>query len=121
MKQVMAVLALVFLAACGDSPTGPGAVDIDGSWTGILSTVTVTITITENRGTITGSGNLVGPGGSIAATITGTRANASLSMTLNATGYFPMNFTGTVVDRATITGTFTGSGFTNEPITLLRR
>lgn len=114
---VLIVLA-VMSAACGDSVTGPDRVSINGTWAGSSSGLTVTVTMNEAGGTVSGSGNLSGPGGSTATQVHGTRAGANLSLTLSAQGFEPTNFTGTIQSNTLITGSLTGSGFNNMAITL---
>ncbi len=121
LRRLSALLLLTLVAACGDSPTGPEKMSINGTWSGSTTGLNVVVTLSESRGSVTGSGNMSGPGGSIATQVSGTRAGASLSLTLSAQGYIPTNFTGTIQSKTTITGSLTGSGFTNLAITLTRQ
>jgi hypothetical protein len=111
------IMLVAMLAACGDSPTGPDRVSINGTWVGSSSGMTVTVTMNEAGGTVSGSGNISATGGSTATQVHGTRAGANLSLTLSAQGYEPTNFTGTIQSNTLITGSLTGSGFNNMAIT----
>lgn len=115
---MLAVLTTLFAAGCGDDPTGPGDASIDGTWQGSSSGLNVTMTINQSGSSVSGSGNISGPNGSIASTVSGNRSGADLSLTLSAQGYEPSNFTGKIVSATTITGSLTGSGLTDFSITL---
>lgn len=118
--SLVSVVMVLAMSACSDSPTGPDRVSIDGTWSGSTSGLNVTVTISEADGSVTGSGNMSGPGGAIATQVNGTRAGANLSLTLTAQGFAPTNFTGTIQNATTITGSLTGSGFADTAITLTK-
>lgn len=117
---LLIVLSLFLLGSCGD-PTGLGETNIDDSWTGAVATSTLTVTITENHGTITGSGRITGGAAALALNVTGTRAKENVSMTLSSPGYQPMNFEGEIRHKDQITGTISGSGYNALPVTLTRK
>jgi len=52
--------------------------------------------------------------------MTGTRTGESISMTMSAPGYQPLNYTGTIQNASTMTGSLGGSGFTDLSITLAK-
>jgi hypothetical protein len=117
-QRLLVALLFVALAGCSDSPTGPDQVSINGTWSGSTSGLSVTVTINESAGQLSGSGNLSGPNGSVATQVSGTRAGTDLSMTLTAQGYEPTNFTGQIQNNSTITGSLSGSGFSDVSVTL---
>lgn len=124
MKQAQRLWAIFLLGAimgCSDSPTGPDRVNINGTWAGSTAGMNISVTINETGGSVTGSGNMSGPGGSVAMQVSGTRSGVALSLLLVAQGYEPTNFTGTIQSNTTITGSLTGSGFTDLSITLTKQ
>ncbi len=116
MRRVLAVLALVFAASCGDSPT-ESLPTMTGEWTGTSGVNTFTFTLNQTAGTISGSGNGVGSIVDIPLTVTGIYTHPSVSMTWTAPGHEPLNFQGTRNGNA-VSGTVNGSGFVNSVLTL---
>lgn len=113
---------LVLSVACGDG--GPSGGDVEGAWSGGITEGgsqlgTLTMTLTENQGTISGNGSIAG-GASFALTVSGTFSKPSASMTLTSPGLNPFNFTATVGDN-TMDGTLNGSGFLNSAVHLTRQ
>lgn len=125
MRTLTAVLLLALapvLAACGDSSTGPKTPSASGTWTGVMTVGTVTLTLVEqDGGTITGAGNLQGSGGAVSVTVTGTHVHPSITLTMQSTGFKDMNYTGQFVNDNAISGNLNGSGFNNETLTLMRQ
>ena len=124
MRAPLAVLAVLFLAACSDS-NEPSRIEIEGSWTGQFATsggtpVTLNMTLIETNGAVTGNSTLVTSGGSIAETVTGTYSPPSVSLQFHSDGFEDSNLSGTV-GESTLTGTLNGSGFNNIAITLQRQ
>lgn len=125
MRKLLAVLMLA-LVACSDS-AGPRPADLTGNWRGELVTQTstsiVTVTLTHNRQTrvVTGNGFLMTAGQSLALAATGTFVEPTLSLTLAATGFQAINFTGILTSPGIITGTVNGSGFTQIPFGMTRQ
>lgn len=115
-----AVLAGLFVVAvsCGGD-TAPKW-SSQGAWTGSVQGATLAVTLRDVDGEITGNGSLSGLGSAIALEANGTRADASVSMTLSANGYEPFNFSGTLTTHASIEGTLQGSGYAGEAITLVK-
>jgi hypothetical protein len=123
----LAIVALIGLMACGnDSSAGVGPkATASGTWSGTMhgsdvEGITLTMTIVESNGTVTGSANLGGTNVPKALTLTGTWAAPTLSVTLTEGGLHPpSNLTGTITGN-TLTASLNGSGFTNDAITMTR-
>ena len=80
------ILALA-LAACADSSTEPKTPSASGTWTGVVTGGTITLTLAEQAGgTITGAGSIQGTAGAPSVTVTGTHVHPSISLTLKSTG-----------------------------------
>jgi len=122
-RFVAPLLALVLLfSACGGDSTGPDSkTDLTGTWAGSISDGTLSLTVNHNTSTntLTGSGNIVGPGGSAALVIQGNFAKPNVSMTLSPAGYAPLNVTAQISGN-TMTGTANGSGMSNVSVNLAR-
>nr|PZN90624.1 MAG: hypothetical protein DIU52_07500 [bacterium] len=123
MRTLAAALILALaLAACGDSSTEPKTPSASGTWTGVVTGGTITLTLAEQAGgTITGAGSIQGTAGAASVTVTGTHVHPSISLTLRSTGFEDANYTGQFVNRNTISGHLNGSGFNNVTLTLTRQ
>lgn len=118
------VLALVSVGAFGcsdDGGTQPTRFSATGTWIGTASGITLNVTLNDNNGTVNGSGSISSSGGSLALTVTGTRAGNVVSLTARATGFQDVNYSGTFVTQRQINGTLNGSGFNNFALTLNRQ
>ena len=118
-------LATVGTLACGGDDGGPTPVEAEGSWQGSTTSQsgqqsTLSFTITETDGTVSGSGNLAAPSESVALSASGTYTEPSLSITFTAQVFNPLNLSATV-GETNMTGTLNGSGFLNSAITLNRQ
>lgn len=84
---------------------------------------TLTLTLVENSGTVTGAGSLVASNGSNSLTlplaVSGAYSAPTLALTMTSTGYQPIALSVTV-SRDAMSGTMNGSGYTNEAVTLSR-
>lgn len=116
-----AALLFVFAACKDQAPPPPPTVN--GFWTGTSGSMTLSLTLAQNSAAVTGSGQVSVPGEAIALTVqSGTFVHPTLSATLAATGYEPMNYTGTMSQSNAnqIVGRLNGSGFQNESVVLTR-
>jgi len=109
-RSVAWLLTALVVSACTDS-LGPES-PLNGTWTGSIGGVTVTLTLTEPAGgSVSGSGTVSGPGGVFGGTVTGTHSGATASLTLAFGGSQPSSFTGTVqADGLSMIGTWTDPG-----------
>jgi hypothetical protein len=111
------------LVACGKDSTAPN-VSIAGRWVGTISTQTLDMTLSENAGSVNGSGTISNtPTGTRALTITGTYTAGpigNVNATFSSGSAQPFNLAGQVFP-ASILGSLTGSGFTGDVITMNRR
>ena len=97
-------------------PAGFG-VEVTGTYTGSGNGFTLSLMLTENAGTITGSGT-INVGQAVPLTVSGTFNAPNVNLTLSSQ-FDPIALTGTVSDDGdTINATLNGSGFSNEQVTL---
>ncbi len=125
MSRLARVLACaLLLASCGGGDkTGPTPIEVQGTWQGSLtdgSNATISLTLAETAGTVTGSGNLATSATAIAVTVTGTYAEPHVSLTLAAPGFNNTNLSATVGETS-MSGTLNGSGYVNAALTLTRQ
>jgi hypothetical protein len=122
----LAVAALVALTlACGGDSTAPE--NLVGTWVGTFASAgepveTLSLTLTENNDNVAASGNLSasGSGGQVTFALSGTGVYAAphLALTLSAPGYQAIDFEATLTSDG-INGTLNGSGYSNQPVTLV--
>ena len=124
MRRLLLALALL-TSACGSDSSGPDPIEIEGTWQGNFplesgGTGSLQMTLQEASGNVTGNGNITGPGGSLAITVTGTYSEPNAALALHSTGFSDLSLTG-VVGEAQWTAQFQGSGFTGTSVTLSRQ
>lgn len=115
-----ALFALAALAACsgGDAVAPPPV--LNATWTGTTNGQTFSMILTENGGSVTGSGTLTNtPSGTLALTVTGSYASPNVSLSMTSGLHPAINLTAVVAGK-TMTGTLQGSGFTGDAITLTK-
>ena len=102
---------LLLLVACGTEPEIVPTVS--GTWHGASSGWTLHLTLTENGGAISGSGSITPTGGPSQPLTVGSGAHAhpDVSLTLQASGFEDMLFTGELITTERINGQLDGSGF----------
>ncbi len=134
LRHLVVGLAVTAFTACGDV-AAPAQVPLDGAWTGAVAAPAINLELhleESGRGagqpglpakTITGTGRIWGAGPELSLTVTGTKAGTALELLLElADDYAPIQFVGNLHASGTIaTGTLTGSGIVEQPITLERR
>lgn len=123
-NAILLMVAIAFLTfGCGtDSNEDPS---VSGSWLGTATinggTMTMSIQLQENSGSLNGNGTLtfVDP---LAINATGTHNYPNVSMTIRSSDLQDMNFNATMSgDGNALTGTLQGSGFNNFSFTLRRQ
>lgn len=112
MRVLLRAAVAAFVVACGGSASAPPRISPAGAWTSVNGTSSLTMTLTENTGVVTGAGQFTQAGSSVALTISGTYAAPSISLVMTAQGFQPMNFSGSV-SASQMTGSLNGSGFSN--------
>jgi hypothetical protein len=119
-------LAAAGVLACGGDSNKPTPIEAEGAWSGqvhdndgsVLGTLSMTLT--ETSGTVTGNGNISSPTLAEAINVNGTYTEPNLSVSLTSECCNPINLSATV-GETTMTGTLNGSGFINATITLTRQ
>lgn len=125
MRYLLFALTLAIAACGGDGgSTEPDIPEVTGQWNGPINTSgaagTLALTLNESDGTVTGTGTLSTAGDALALTVTGNYAPPNVSLQLNASGFEPLNLSGSVTEDE-IDGTLNGSGFVNVAVTLARQ
>jgi hypothetical protein len=124
LKRVLALAGALALGACGGDNNGPARIEVEDSWAGTISSGgasgSLSFTLTETDGAVTGSGSLVAGGDAVSLVVAGSYSPPTVSLTLTADGFESMNLTATVAEES-MTGTLNGSGFVNTAFTLQRQ
>lgn len=124
--KTIAVLTPLLLTpiACSDSSGPPPPPSASGQWAGTTSGgITLSVLLTEGMGgNLTGSGTFSSVGGVAAIDITGVHVFPNVSLTMTASGFESLNFSGLMnQDGTLISGTLNGSGFQGSAITIGRQ
>ena len=99
------------VACGGGGSTGP-SLTAAGAWKGgVVSPVNfqLTASLTEQTGTIAGTGTLSGSGPTCTVSLTGTRNGDQVTLTISCPGFAAMTYAATL-HSATMTGTVSGTG-----------
>ena len=93
----------------------------NGSWTGVVGSSVLAITLAEIGDSVTGAGTLSNtPSGLLAETVSGHRNGPTVQLTLTAGTAPPISLQATLAIDA-MTGSISGSGFNGGAIALYRR
>ena len=126
MRSLLVAGMVILAVGCGGESSAtqvvpPAKEVIAGTWTGGATGHTFDITVVESNGIITGNGTWARPGfATVAVTVQGTYSSPAAVMTLTPSSIAAVNLSGNVKDRV-LDGRLNGSGFNNEPVTLVRR
>jgi hypothetical protein len=99
-------------------PAGP---DLDGVWTGSTTTPVVAyrLTVTDDGGRLSGTGDAKGARDSVGVTIDGEKSFRTVDFALKSSGFVDLTFHGTTNANAdSIVGTVTGSGYSGQALVL---
>lgn len=122
---VILLFATVVIMGCGDddSPTTPANPTMDGTWQGTIMQgfVLYSLQLSQSGDTVTGNGTASYADQVDTITINGTNTYPNVSLTLTTPGFAPYVFTGSFSDDNTVSGVLNGSGFVDEPLTLVRQ
>ena len=128
---LVAVLATVTTGLeCAEGPldraNGPNVStrSMTGTWEGPIVTLVMRAVLTDNDGTITGTGTMLRNGASFAVTLSGTRTGSNFTLNVTEVEREPFTFSGTVMGSGagtSLVGIANGGGFVNQAITLTRQ
>jgi hypothetical protein len=123
-RALIGAMLVALAVGCGGDSNGPSTPKVSGQWTGPINTSTgsgtLSLTLNDAGGNVTGTGTLSVPGDALALTVTGNYSAPNVSLQMTSPGFEPMNLSGTVDDRK-IQGTLNGSGFVSIAVTLDRQ
>lgn len=136
MIWIMAIMVLfvpMLTTACGGSggngiTAPPIQASLNGTWNGSYTYVSqgqtwsipITMTLTDNNGTVTGTGYFASGASAIVESFSGTRSTTgAVSLIIHDNTNEDAIFTGTLNGNAMI-GVLNGSGFINDAITFTR-
>jgi len=111
---IFPLFALLFLVGCVDS-VGVGRSSVDGNWSARVDGENVWVTLREDRGRITGTGDW----GWDRVYVRGDRRGSEVFLLFEFDRFSPIQFDGTVRGRE-IDGRLTGSGYRGEYVTFWR-
>lgn len=111
---IFPLLLLLFLAGCGDA-VGLGRGSVDGRWSALVDGETVRLTLREDRGRITGSGDW----GWERVYVSGDRYGSAVELVFEFDRYAPIWLDGTFRGHE-IDGRLSGSGWNGEYVTFWR-
>ncbi|HMJ58844.1 MAG TPA: hypothetical protein VK467_06890 [Gemmatimonadales bacterium] len=118
---LFAVLITTLLsAACGKDGPGPNG-PLTGDWEGLSGQETITMTLTQSGGTISGTGFIYNGQAATTLTLTGTHASPYVNMHFAPANYVAWDFSGRLASGDSLAGVFNGSGFTNFGVVFVRQ
>jgi hypothetical protein len=101
-----------------DTTSPPTKSPLSGSWAGAVNSQTLSLTLVEKAGVVSGTGTLSGTAdGMRAVTVNGTFADPSLTAVISPGTFQPFNLQATL-SGTTLSGTLSGSGFSGQAITM---
>jgi hypothetical protein len=114
MRRLFAIALALCVAGCGRDSLEP-VITVDGQWYGLQNGYSLSLNLTQTAaGDVGGTALLAGNSGYTDATVAGTFNYPTLSLTIAATNFDPVLYTGTMSQTsAKIDGKLNGSGFTN--------
>ena len=128
---LVAVLATVTTGLeCAEGPldraNGPSVStrSLTGTWEGPIVSLVMRAVLTDNDGTITGTGTMLQNGVPFVLTFSGTRNGSSFTLNVAEVEHESFTFTGTVQGAGSGTsmvGVANGGGFVDQAITLTRQ
>jgi hypothetical protein len=110
MRGFWAAALVVLALGCGDDdPSGPSGPQLDGTWSGDTDLGTLSVTLNETGGDITGTGLLTAGNHSADLTLEGTLDGSTVEMSVSSPVLTPFDMSATVAGN-TMTGTIEGAG-----------
>jgi hypothetical protein len=114
MRRLFAIALALCVVGCGSDSLAP-VMTVDGQWYGLQNGYSLSLNLTQTAaGDVGGTALIAGISGYTDATVTGTFNYPTLFLTITATNFDPVVYTGTMSESsAKIEGKLNGSGFTN--------
>ena len=122
MRRLFLTIAALAALACGgssDTTTAPVVPTVNGTWVENVTGIAVTLTLLEVSGDVFGTGQLIETV-TYPLTVSGSDVAGNFNLTLASPGLQSVTFAGTV-NATTMSGTFTGSGFTGKTVILTKQ
>lgn len=119
-------VGLALALACGGGDSNGPSKDIDGNWRGSASTqafnIFADLAITDNNGSLTGTGSLSGTQSCNDVGVAGQRSGSHVNLSMTCPGFQAINFSGSLSSSGTgVTGNISGSGFSTTPFDLIKQ
>jgi len=116
MRKLLTFVAVVLVAACGDSLLAP-VQTVDGSWSGLDNGYSLSLVMGQTDTLVAGTALIANVGGENQGTITGTFVYPAVHLTLTFPGFDPVKYDGTMSQTdAKIFGRLNGSGINNVEV-----
>lgn len=124
--HICLLVLVVFLTGCKeDSPVSYPLVllppQMEGRWNGTASWIYLPMTLSQDGSQISGKGTISGSGPTLNVTVTGAVYFPSVRIIVAIPGYEGISIGGKFVTQTRIEGLVNGSGFTNNPIVILKQ
>ena len=121
MRGFCAAALVVLALGCGDDdPSGPSGAQLDGTWSGDTDLGTLSVTLNETGGNVTGTGLLTAGNHSADLTLEGTLDGSTVEMSVSSPVLTPFDMSATVSGN-TMTGTIDGAGPDPVPFSFTRQ
>lgn len=121
MRKLLTLVAVVVVAACGDSPTAP-VQTVDGSWSGLQNGYSLSLAMGQTDTIVNGSALIANVGGTNEGTLSGTFVYPVVHLTLVFPGFDPVKYDGTMSQsEAKIFGRLNGSGIENVEVDVRKK
>ena len=121
MRKLLTIVAVVAVAACGDSPTAP-VQTVDGSWSGLQNGYSLSLAMVQADTIVNGSALIATVGGQNQGTISGTFVYPIVHLTLVFPGFDAVKYDGTMSQsEAKIFGHLNGSGIENAEVDVRKK
>jgi len=122
MRRFLAVLAIVALTSCTDTPLGP-VQTVDGVWSGVDNGYSLSLNMIQAAdGTVTGEVSLANLTGVFQGTLSGTFVFPQLHIKFDFPGVEKIDYDGTMsTTEAKIFGTMNGGGINHAEVDVRKR
>ncbi len=119
-RVAASLVAIALSVACGKDGPGPNG-PLTGDWEGLSGQETITMTLTQSAGSVTGTGFIYNGQNATTLTLTGTHAPPYVNLHFAPVNYIAWDFSGRLASSDSLAGVFNGSGFSNFGVVFVRQ